>query len=91
MTARNLINLLNQLEAIEAETEAIEAAWDENPESEELEAAFDASYQAEHAKLIELANALHEYTSRKLTKNEARRLVSDVKRRRAVRVILSAA
>lgn len=91
MTARNLLNMIDQLEALEALTKAVEAAWDENPESEELEAAFDASYQAEYAKFIELANALREYTSCKLTRNEARRLVSDVERRRAVRVILSAA
>lgn len=76
MTARNLLNMINQLEAIEAETEAIEAAWDENPESEELEAAFDASYQAEGVKAQEIAKAISAFTAGMVDERTARRMLT---------------
>lgn len=67
---------LAELEALEADADKADAAYEADPENAEKEAAFDAAYKAEWSKAEEVAKLIVKMTSGQIDEKTARAMVN---------------
>ena len=72
---RKLQKLIREYKVAMKKADAIDAAWENDYENEELEAAWDAAYKAEHKAMMNLVDALVQFSRGMLTKQAAFSLV----------------